>query len=529
MNLHFARRGLTVTAGSSSAHKCLRLHRKAAALFEESGSALCQKRLHFALRPAARHAACLILFATAACASLHAQADYSRGGCFVVNEGWYGHSNGTVNYLSDEGEWTYRAFQNANSGRELGATTCYMAQHEGHFYIVSKQPQDPGSGVEGGRLTVCDAQTLECLAQHATLGPGGEGATSPDGHAFLGIDSRKGYVSTSNGIYPLDLETQTFGPMVEGSGAMGDDPYTLAYGGQCGRMIPAGDTVYAVHQSLGLLLIDPQTDRVARILAAPVDGSTQRGFGSIVQSKDGALWLSVTAGTSGSGNAAPYLLKLDPATGDTLRFCLPDSIYPPSNSWYAWTPDSFCASAQENALYWSGGSSSWTSGKRIFKLDIDRGEVRCLVNLEESGWQIYGCSMGIHPQTDELYLSLYHGYSDPTYIVRRYDNQGRLLQEYAMTDYYWFPGMFLFPDAEEATGLTAPQSETMSIAWDGEGLTVEQAEGVTCRIYDTNGRMVHAFRCTAESHREECALPGGLYIAVVGQGEQSAVCKFLVP
>ena len=48
--------------------------------------------------------------------------DYSDG-VFIVNEDWYGHQNSTVNFLTNQGEWIYRAFQKENPGRELGCTT----------------------------------------------------------------------------------------------------------------------------------------------------------------------------------------------------------------------------------------------------------------------------------------------------------------------------------------------------------------------------------------------------------------------
>lgn len=463
-------------------------------------------------------------------ATAQTAADYSQGGCFILNEDWFTHANSTLNWLSDAGEWTYRAFQKANEGKELGATACFAAYHEGRLYIVAKQEKDPGATITGGRLTVCDAQTLECIAQLPAIGETAEGGNNVDGRAFLGIDAEKAYVSTNNGIFIFDIRTQTFGEQITGSSNPNSDSYGSLYRGQCGRMILAGDTAYALHQSAGVLLIDTKSDRVVRTIQAPTDGTVQRGFGSIVRSKDGTLWLSVAGDTEGTGSAAPYLIRLDPATGDTLRLNLPgDSIYPPSSSWYAWTADAFCASEQENALYWSGGNDSWFGGERIFKYDIDRNELRCLVNLEGTGWKLYGCSMGIHPQTDELYLSLYHDYNDPTYIVRRYNSEGRLLGEYSMMNYYWFPGMFLFPTAGDATGLTATTLSEARLSWDGTALTAENAEGQTVRIYDTTGQLRHSFRCTEARQRETLPARSGLYIATLGEEPQGTSLKFIVP
>ena len=33
-----------------------------------------------------------------------------RDGVFFVNEDWYGHQNSTVNWISDDWEWSYRIF-----------------------------------------------------------------------------------------------------------------------------------------------------------------------------------------------------------------------------------------------------------------------------------------------------------------------------------------------------------------------------------------------------------------------------------
>lgn len=64
--------------------------------------------------------------------------DYSDG-VFIVNEDWYGHQNSTVNFLTNQGEWIYRAFQKENPGRELGCTTQFGTIYGNRFYFVSKQ------------------------------------------------------------------------------------------------------------------------------------------------------------------------------------------------------------------------------------------------------------------------------------------------------------------------------------------------------------------------------------------------------
>lgn len=365
-------------------------------------------------------------------------ADYTQG-VFVVNEDWIGHQNSTVNFLKDDGEWIYRVVQQENPGVEVGCTSEFGTIYGNRFYVISKQDQDPGAGIAGGRVTVCSAADMKLLKQIRILSTDPEATSGADGRGFVGVDEHKGYVGSSDGIFVLNLDDFTITGKVTGSGNGADNDYDAFYGGQIGTMVRVNEYVYAVHQDKGLLVIDPATDKVVEVIEAP-DGN---GFGSVVLSKDGNLWLSLTADRS--------IMKLDPATHETTVIALPDGINGPANSWYAWTPDGFCASTQSNALYWNGGDSSWTSGYRVFKFDIDNGTFTKIVDLQADGekWQIYGCSMRVDPESDDLYTSLFHSWGDQTYILRQYDADGNKIEDHSMIANYWFPAMPVFPDVAE--------------------------------------------------------------------------------
>ena len=292
---------------------------------------------------------------------------YSQG-VFIINEDWYGTNSSSVNFLDDNGEWSYRVFQTENPGMELGCTAEAGQIYGGKFFIMAKQPD--GIKVKGGRLTVCDASTMKALKQFPELG-------GADGRGFLGVDEHKGYVGTTNGIYVLDIDALEISGSVKNSGG------TEIYAGEIGNMVRVNDYVFAIHRDDDLLVIDPTSDTVLKVLSAP----DNMDLGSIVLSKDGTLWCSLIA----NGNAANSLWKINPATLETEVVALPDGIYGPANSWYAWTPDAFCASTQNNVLYWNGGASSWTSGYMIFKYDIDTATATKIVDIQSEGWQIYGC------------------------------------------------------------------------------------------------------------------------------------------
>lgn len=392
--------------------------------------------------------------------------DYTKG-TFIVNEDWYGHQNSTVNFLTDEGEWVYRVVQKENPGVELGATVQYGAIYGDKFFIIAKQPKDPGVSIMGGRITICDAKTMKVLKQIENIAVDDNGSSIADGRGFLGVDEHKAYVGTSNGIYVLDLDKLEITGSVGGAGTDSDDPYQQLYGGQIGNMVRVDDRVFAVHQKNGLLVINPATDEVEKTVEAPEGW----GFGSVVLSKDGNLWLSLAA-SSGSGQADTRIVKLNPTTLEQTIIECPEGIFGPANSWYAWTPDCFCASKQNNVLYWNGGNSSWFSGKTVYKYDIDSNTFSTFIdyNDDPDGWQIYGCSFRIDPVTDEAIVSLYKGYGDPTYVVRKYDNEGKQIAEYSMISNYWFPSLPVFPDNEapvvadiDPVSLTTEDGTTVSL------------------------------------------------------------------
>ena len=381
-----------------------------------------------------------------------ASVDYTQG-VFFVNEDWYGHQNSTVNFLTNDGEWIYRVVQKENPGVELGCTNQYGAIYGDKFYLIAKQDKDPGASIAGGRLTICDAKTMKVLKQFANISVDGNGNSNADGRGFLGVDEHKGYVGTSNGIYVLDLDELELRGVVTGS------ENNQLYDGEVGNMVRVGDRVFAVHRDKGLLVINPATDQVEQV----IEGIDGWGFGSVVLSKDGNLWLSL-ASTSGSGAADTRIMKVSPYTLQTEVIDLPEGIYGPANSWYAWTPDCFCASQQQNVLYWNGGNSSWFSGYTVYKYDIDKNEFSTYIdyNGDPDGWQIYGCSFRVSPEGDEAYVSLFKGFGDPTYVVRKYDADGHQLAEYPMIQNYWFPSLPVFPDNAEPV-VTNPDAINMTL------------------------------------------------------------------
>lgn len=345
---------------------------------------------------------------------LPATVDYTKG-VFMVNEDWYGHNNSTTNYLTRDGKFVY------NNTTEIGATACFGAAWGNRYYIIAKQAKDGGAKVEGGRITICDANTMRIIKQIKDIN-GNE-----DGRSFCGVDEHKAYVSTSRGIYTLNLDEMTVGAAVKN--ADGGD----AELGECGNMVRLGDYVYATEYGKSLRIIDCNTDRiVATISSAKVY--------SITMSKDGQLWVSTDKGIS----------RVNTETNKLETISLPEGINVPANSNDAWCPDGLCASMQNNVIYWT--SVTWNILK-VFKYDINNNEFAKVVDLTNDAdkWKMYSASnLRVDPVTDNLYVSLFKDWGSQDYAVRIYDNNGNQLNEYELTQkYFWFPGMFVFPDVED--------------------------------------------------------------------------------
>lgn len=404
----------------------------------------------------------LLLLASAVSASA---TDYTKG-LFIVNEDWYGHRNSTLNHLdpdrTDGSYWHYRAFQEENPGMELGCTTQFATIFGTKFIFISKQAKDPGSTVTGGRITVADANSLLCYGQLENIDPDGGLC---DGRSFVGIDSHKGYVSTSDGVWILDIDNIKIQGKIQGT----ESGTKSLYRGQTGAMISCAGRIFVAHQSKGILVIDPEDDTIETTLSIGrilMDANVWQpsaddleeieagyatledcapGVGCITLDRQGTLWASLSKNTNGTGATYPWLLKIDPKTLSASPVEIPSDITAPSTSWYAWTPDIFISAPKEDCLYWRGGAR-WFSTDIIYKYNYTEGTFSEFIDLSKEGlnWHIYGCSFRADPDTGNIFCTLYHDNQSQTYITRQYSPDGKILADYPMIENYWFPSLPIF-------------------------------------------------------------------------------------
>lgn len=352
-----------------------------------------------------------------------AQPKVEAKGFYIVNEDWFGHSNGSVNYFEKSGSsYTphYRVFRAANLGQELGATTCYGAIWGDHFYLISKQ---------GNRLVIADAQNLKSKKIITDLGG--------DGRSFVGIDEKKAYIGYNGGIKTFNIENLTLGEAIAG------------VSGEIGNMCYAYGKVFAVSDE-NLYIIDAKTDKVEKTVTDSYDT-----YKSVVTAKDGSVWVA----------AADKFIVYNPNDLENTK----EIAYPVdaavSSSWGSWNPGGLCASTQTNTLYWTTGTSSW-SLNAVCKYDIDASNANSsfyTLPNDDAGQKrvLYGAGLRVDPLSDNLVLqSRRDGWGDSSAYNWLFllSNTGSLNTSFVVADdkepttgngYYWFPSMPVFEDANK--------------------------------------------------------------------------------
>ena len=351
-----------------------------------------------------------------------AQADFTKG-YFMVNEEWFGHTNGSVNFIGENDQIYYRVYSEKNNNQAFGATTQFGTIYGDKFYFISKQAADGGDTqyTPGGKLVVANATTMEKIASFNTIGGG-------DGRSFVGVTDKLGYIGASNGIYTFDIENLQVGSLITGTGGGSQ------YAGQIGNMIRTSQYVFAVKQSAGILIIDPKTNTLVQTISGT--------FHSIVQAKDGSVWAIQDQ----------KLVNINPITFVKTEYAIPTTKY--IGAWGAWTAGSFTYSNQQNALYWINSVSSFVSGTKIVKFDVTtktfNENFATIPGQTGTYKQIpYGAALRVDPVSDKLILNTtesgYGAHYQKNWI-HTYDNNGTLLNTKTLNDYYWFPAVTVFPD-----------------------------------------------------------------------------------
>ena len=280
-------------------------------------------------------------------------------------------------------------------------------------------------------MIVADVTTMEQIASISEL-------DGKDGRSFVGVDSKKGYIGTSDGIYVLDLDSFELGDCIEGTSADEGDIYS----GQVGDMLCySDDKVYAVIQDIGVVVINPITDEIEHSIALP-------NIVSIFVTADGSLYASE------NGNGVYNFAKINTETMEIDKIDMPKGMSV-QNQWGSWRSSSVACDINNNAIYFISSESS----KSISRYDFETGELVekfVTVPYGEKGEQIfYGTGLGVDPRSGNLILTTTEaGYS--THFQRNWIHfvnvdTAEIEKTIRLEDYYWFPAMLIFSNKKTDT------------------------------------------------------------------------------
>lgn len=416
-------------------------------------------------------------------------------GVYVLNEDWYGHNNSTLNFWNPETETIdYLIMQMANNYEySLGCTSQYGQLYGDFIVITGKQDKDPGEpgDMKSGRVAILHKNTLKPVGDevHPLISVNENNKSDADGRGVCFVDNEKFYVGTSNGIYVFKWNEQgkiftwdsekiipgTGNPLITGDEVSNADGLGPLYQNQIGMMLRTQDYVFAIKQDLGVLVIDPETDEIIKI----IEGC----FSTMAQCKDGNIWVGVNYQEEGDEDNLNYpygwngdawngsqLMCIDQYTLETKKVRIDTGGIP--QSWYAWTAGSLTASETENALYFvytdpSLGQINWFRNCVLYRFNIDaidwdnidltnpdeayaEGACEEIYDSSFDDLYFYGGALQCNPKDGNLYASFYVGENIATqeWIYAILNPEGEMIQYQEPIKRYWYPAMFIFPDNE---------------------------------------------------------------------------------
>ncbi|MBQ4344673.1 MAG: DUF5074 domain-containing protein [Muribaculaceae bacterium] len=461
----------------------------------------------------------LIASVLVASSSLQSEAQDYTNGVYVLNEDWYGHNNSSLNFWNPETELIdYYIMQMANNYEySLGCTSQYGQLYGDFIVITAKQDKDPGEpgDMMSGRVAILHKNTLKPVGDevHPLISVNENDKSDADGRGVCFVDNKKFYVGTSNGIYVFKWNEQgeiftwdsekiipgTDNPLITGNEVSNADGQGPLYKNQIGMMLRTQDYVFAIKQDLGVLVIDPETDEILKI----IEGC----FSTMVQSKDGNVWVGVNYQEEGYEDNLKYpygwngdawngtqLMCIDQYTLETKKVRIDTGGVP--QSWYAWTAGTLTASNTENVLYFvytdpSLGQINWFRNCVLYRFNIDaidwdnidlanpdeayaEGACEEIYDSSFDGLYFYGGAIQCNPKDGNIYASLYveENIATQDWIYAIINSEGEMIQYQEPIKRYWYPAMFIFPDNE------AP------IVEDIEDVTIEDENPVEITLAD---------------------------------------------
>jgi hypothetical protein len=326
---------------------------------------------------------------------------YSNG-FFIINEGWYGHGDGSVSFYSyATNTKTDSIFTKENPGKNLDPATStleYGTIFNNQLFLVSKV---------GGPVVICDANTMKEDGRIAA-------ASGNNWQAFLGVSTTKGLLSSATGLYPFNLTNYTAGAKL------------TSITGSIGDMVLSGNYIFVLSQTKGVVILNTADYSVAKTIAGMVVAFTK--------TPDGSVWAA--GGTT--------LIKINPANLAVTRITVPFTV---NGSWDAWHPGSITASTTEQAVFLAD-NGTFSGGTTIYKyIDGNAASLTSPFITTATGKELYGQGLAYDASDNELVVNTVQSGFGTNYGFNDLDfynaGTGSLISDLPFTGYY-FPATYAF-------------------------------------------------------------------------------------
>jgi hypothetical protein len=329
---------------------------------------------------------------------IHAWGAYENG-FFMINEGWFGHGTGTVGfYRYDTKAVEDSVFVKVNPDKDLKPATSTLEFGtiiNKKLFLVSKV---------GGPVVVADAYSLKEEKRIAAKG-------GNDWRAVVGIDENQALLTSSKGIFKLNLNTMEVNGQIDG------------ITGQVGDIVKANGYIFALSASKGVIVINASTLAIEKTIPGMVLG--------FAVTDDKKVW------AAGGKN----LISIDSNTLEVKEIALGFQAY---GSWGAWHPGSITAAKNDVFIAKNG---SFSGGKEVYKYTGTPESLAApFITLTNSNI-LYGAGIGYDRKKNTLVLNtLNEGFGVNFSINNLYLFNADSGVKIASVNYsgYYFPAVSVF-------------------------------------------------------------------------------------
>ena len=377
-------------------------------------------------------------------------------GILFVNEDRYGPNQGSINYYNyDYNEMEYNVYALVNPTTKLGVTTQFGQLYGDKLFLVSKQANssEAAGSTIGSRLAVLDAATLK--QQGSILRFGQSPDSVYDGRAYCAVSPTKGYVSTSAGIFVIDVPSMSVTGAISGTLSSAKGDYNSLYHNQCGDMVRFGQYVFAVQQEKGLHVIDPNTDAIVATLPFP-------NIVTVFVTAGGNLFVANNSREIYDYSGGPYeanFTRIDPVTLQVADVYQLDGTCGAMSSWGAWRSRMVCVDPHAERVYYNHDEYQNYISSYDFTTQVFTDSLIVLPEGVEINWDgtterqgLYSAALSFDPHTGDMVVQTteaaplsYQNFNHNWVLF--YDAATLVLkQQVRLQDAYWFPSMAVYPD-----------------------------------------------------------------------------------